>query len=98
MVKSVLIKRLEKYYPSLRKARIKFMVDSVFDEIIHALAQQRRVELRGFGTFSVRKRAAHQGRNPSTGDIVFVPAKSVPHFKASKKIKELINTPPSKSS
>ena len=64
---------------------------TVFDEISAALARGDRVELRGFGAFSVKRRAARIGRNPRTGDMVQVAAKYLPYFKTGKELRERIN-------
>lgn len=66
-------------------------VNIILDEITDALARGDRVELRGFGAFSVRKREARRGRNPRTGDTVDVPAKAVPFFKAGKELRARVN-------
>lgn len=66
-------------------------VNVILEEITDALARGDRVELRGFGAFSVRKREARRGRNPRTGDTVDVPAKAVPFFKAGKELRARVN-------
>ena len=68
------------------------IVATVFDEITNALAEGRRVELRGFGAFSTRAREARTGRNPRTGTAVKVDAKRVPYFKAGKEMRARLNT------
>ena len=77
--------------PHLMHRDIEMIVATVFDEITGALAQGDRVELRGFGAFSVRKRDARTGRNPRTGEAVPVAEKGVPHFKAGKELRERLN-------
>ena len=67
------------------------LVEIVFESIIDSLNQGEKIELRGFGSFRVRKRGARRGRNPKTGEPVSIPAKRVPYFKAGKELKELIN-------
>ena len=64
---------------------------TLFDEITEALARGERVELRGFGAFSVKKRDARTGRNPRTGEAVEVPEKYVPFFKTGKDLRERMN-------
>lgn len=91
MTKSDLIKRLGDANPHLYLRDIERIVSTVFDEISDALAKGDRVELRGFGAFSVRERAARQGRNPRTGDSVAVPDKAVPYFKTGKDLRERLN-------
>jgi integration host factor subunit beta len=92
MIRSELVQRLAEEHPSLRLNEVEAVIDTFFDEISGQLAQGGRVELRGFGAFSVRSRDAREGRNPRTGESVFVPAKHVPHFKAGKEIRERLNT------
>jgi integration host factor subunit beta len=67
------------------------IVSTIFDEITNALAEGRRVELRGFGAFSTRAREARTGRNPRTGTAVKVDAKRVPYFKPGKELREKLN-------
>ena len=67
------------------------MVNVILDKMVDALEGNGRVELRGFGAFSVRSRPARAGRNPRTGDQVSVPAKSVPFFKSGKELRERLN-------
>jgi integration host factor subunit beta len=66
-------------------------VSTVFDEISEALARGDRVELRGFGAFSVKHRRSRTGRNPRTGDTVNVPSKFVPFFKTGKELRDRLN-------
>jgi integration host factor subunit beta len=70
------------------------IVDTVFKSIIDALHRGEKIELRGFGSFRLRKREPRKGRNPKTGDKVDVPPKKVPYFKPGKELKELINREP----
>ena len=95
MTKSDLIKRLAEANPHLYQRDIERIVSTVFEEITEALARGDRVELRGFGAFSVRQRAARVGRNPRTGDEVRVPDKAVPYFKTGKELRERLNVAPS---
>ena len=76
---------------SLSKKQAEIVVNTVFDSIIDALQQDDKIELRGFGSFRVRRRRSRQGRNPKTGDRVAVPAKRIPYFKPGKELKDLIN-------
>lgn len=92
MTKSDLIKRLAEANPHLYQRDIERIVATVFDEIAAALGRGDRVELRGFGAFSVRNRSARVGRNPRTGAEVHVPDKSVPYFKTGKELRERLNT------
>ena len=77
--------------PHLYHRAVEHIVSSVFDEITEALTRGDRVELRGFGAFSVKHRPERIGRNPRTGEAVFVPAKSVPFFKTGKELRERLN-------
>ncbi len=91
MTKSDLILRLAEKYPHLLQRDIERIVNTVFDEVSNALARNNRVELRGFGAFSVKKRDARQGRNPRTGQTVSVAAKYVPFFKTGKQLRDRLN-------
>lgn len=92
MTKSDLIKRLADSNPHLTQRDIEKIVSTVFDEVTDALARRDRVELRGFGAFSVREREARIGRNPRTGAEVSVPDKVVPYFKTGKELRERLNS------
>ena len=91
MIKSELILHLAERNPHLYQRDIERIVSTVFDEISAALARGDRVELRGFGAFSVRSRPARAGRNPRTGEQVSVKAKHVPFFKSGKELRERLN-------
>lgn len=91
MIKSELVQRLAAANPHLYQRDIELIVNTVFDEIIAALANGDRVELRGFGTFSTKVRPARTGRNPRTGETVDVAEKSVPFFKMGKELRERLN-------
>ena len=91
MTKSDLVKRLAEANPHLYMRDIERIVSTVFEHISSALARGDRVELRGFGAFSVRGRDARIGRNPRTGDEVQVPQKAVPYFKTGKELRERLN-------
>ncbi len=77
---------------SVSKKHAEIIVNTVFTSIIEALHRDDKIELRGFGSFRVRKRRSRQGRNPKTGDHVEVPEKRIPYFKPGKELKDLINT------
>jgi integration host factor subunit beta len=79
---------------SLTKKDTEVVIDTIFDSISQALASKSdsKVELRGFGSFRVRRRRARQGRNPQTGNSVQVPAKRVPYFKPGKELKILVDS------
>lgn len=91
MTKSELIQRLADLNPHLRIVDVENIVDTVFGTITDALAQGDRVELRGFGAFSVKHRDARVGRNPRTGETVNVEAKKLPFFKTGKALREKLN-------
>ena len=76
---------------NLSKKHAEIIVNTVFHSIIAALQRDDKIELRGFGSFRVRRRRSRQGRNPKTGDRVEVPAKRIPYFKPGKELKDLIN-------
>lgn len=92
MTKSELILRLAERNPHLYQRDIERIVSTVFDEISAALARGDRVELRGFGAFSVKRREARVGRNPRTGASVHVGEKHIPFFKTGKQLRERLNT------
>ena len=91
MIKSELVARLTARYPHLYHRDIERIVSTMLDEITKALADGHRVELRGFGAFSVKHRPARAGRNPRTGAHVPVDQKSVPFFKTGKEMRERLN-------
>ena len=91
MTKSELIAGLAADNPHLRGADVEVIVATIFDQITAALARGERVELRGFGAFTIKHRDARTGRNPRTGEAVPVDEKSVPFFKAGKELRERVN-------
>jgi integration host factor subunit beta len=91
MIKSELVQRIAVQNPHLYQRDVENIVNTVLNEIIAALARGDRVELRGFGAFSVKHRQARIGRNPRTGADVSVNRKSVPFFKTGKEIRERLN-------
>ena len=91
MIKSELIARLAEENPHLTQKDIERVVSVILDRMIQALEDGGRVELRGFGAFSVRSRGARSGRNPRTGDSVSVRAKHVPFFKSGKELRVRLN-------
>jgi integration host factor subunit beta len=98
VTKSELISGLATDNPHLRGADVETIVSTIFDEITAALSRGARVELRGFGAFTVKRRGARTGRNPRTGEAVPVDEKSVPFFKAGKELRERVNVAKSASS
>jgi integration host factor subunit beta len=91
MIKSELIQRLAEANPHLYQRDVERIVTTIFDEITAALCRGDRVELRGFGAFSVKRRPARVGRNPRTGETVQVDQKHVPFFKTGKELRERLN-------
>ena len=94
MTKSELIARLAEANPHLYQRDVERIVTTIFEEITTALASGDRVELRGFGAFSVKRRGARVGRNPRTGEAVQVSAKYIPYFKSGKQLREKLNSKP----
>jgi integration host factor subunit beta len=92
MTKSELIQRLAERNPHLFQRDVERIVATILDEITAALARGDRVELRGFGAFSVKHRGARTGRNPRTGESVSVAEKVVPYFKTGKELRERLNS------
>ena len=91
MIKSELIQKIAEKNPHLYHRDVERIINTVFDQIINALREGDRVELRGFGAFSVKSRNSRLGRNPRTGDSVKVEAKRVPFFKTGKELRERLN-------
>ena len=91
MIRSELVAIVAEQNPHLTIKDVERIVATIFDEITDALAQGRRVELRGFGAFSTRARAPRTGRNPRTGAAVKVDAQKVPYFKPGKELRERLN-------
>ena len=94
MIKSELVQRLAQASPHLYQRDVERIVGTIFEEIAAALARGERVELRGFGAFSVKTRPARTGRNPRTGEAVHVEEKAVPFFKTGKELRERLNKRP----
>ena len=91
MIKSELVQRIAKRNPHLYLRDVEKIVNAILDEITSALSRGDRVELRGFGAFSVKHRDARVGRNPRTGAHVPVDEKTVPFFKTGKEMRERLN-------
>jgi integration host factor subunit beta len=91
MTKSELILRIGELNPHLYHRDVERIVTTIFEEITDALAKRERVELRGFGAFSVKFRDARRGRNPRTGETVAVEQKVVPFFKTGKELRDRLN-------
>jgi integration host factor subunit beta len=93
MTRSDLIAELAASNPHLRPADIELIVETIFDQITEALARGQRVELRGFGAFTVKSRPARTGRNPRTGEAVPVEAKMRPFFTTGRDLRARVNRP-----
>ncbi len=91
MIKSELVQRIAEKNPHLYQRDIEKIVNAILNEITEALVRGDRVELRGFGAFSVKRRDARPGRNPRTGAHVDVDEKAVPFFKTGKEMRERLN-------
>ena len=92
MVKSDIIKELKKKHPNLKLSQIESILDITFDVISQSLIENRSVELRNFGRYSIKTiKARHNARNPRTNEIIYVPEKKKISFKMSKHLKEEIN-------
>jgi integration host factor subunit beta len=91
VTRSELIAELASTNPHLRAVDVETIVATIFEEISAALSRGERVELRGFGAFTVKRRDARTGRNPRTGEAVSVDEKAVPFFKAGKELRERVN-------
>ena len=91
MIKSDLIKKLAEENPHLYYRDIEKIINSILEEIVDALEDGNRVELRGFGAFSVKKRKERLGRNPKTGQKVKVKDKTVPYFRTGKTLRQKMN-------
>lgn len=91
MIRSELIQKIADENPHLFQRDVERIVNTVFEEVTNAMARGDRVELRGFGAFSVKKREARVGRNPRTGETVQVDEKYVPFFKTGKLLRDRLN-------
>ncbi|MBY0578529.1 MAG: integration host factor subunit beta [Burkholderiales bacterium] len=92
MTKSDLIMRLAERHPQLVLKDAEMAVKMVLDVMTASLAEGQRIEIRGFGSFSLNYRPSRIGRNPKSGEKVMVPAKYVPHFKAGKELRERVDS------
>ncbi len=91
MIRSELIQKVSDENPHLYQRDVERIVNTIFEEIIQAMEKGDRVELRGFGAFSVKRRDGRTGRNPRTGELVEVDEKHVPFFKAGKLLRDRLN-------
>ncbi|MFQ5849091.1 MAG: integration host factor subunit beta [Candidatus Binatia bacterium] len=91
MTKRELIDEVNKRFPHLSRLDSEVIINSIFDSMVDAMEREERIEIRGFGSFVVKRRRAREGRNPKTGVMVSVSAKSVPFFKVGKELKIRVN-------
>ncbi len=91
MIRSELIQKVADDNPHLSHRDVERIVNTIFNEVTEAMANGNRVEMRGFGAFSVKKRDARTGRNPRTGESVYVEEKHVPFFKTGKLLRDRLN-------
>jgi integration host factor subunit beta len=94
MTKSELIEQLSAQQTHLSQADVELAVRCILEQLGRALADGERIEIRGFGSFSLHYRPARMGRNPKTGEPVALPGKYVPHFKPGKALRERVNASP----
>ncbi len=91
MTKSELIEQVSEKVKNFTPKDVEVIVNSIFESMIETLAKGDGIEIRGFGSFKVKDRAARKGRNPKTGETIDVAAKKVPFFKVGKELKEMVN-------
>ncbi len=91
MTKSELIEKVVQSHGALNMKVSEVLVNTVFDSIEEALREGDKVEIRGFGSFTIRERTGREARNPKSGEIVRIPAKKTPFFKTGKDLKERVN-------
>lgn len=91
MTKSELIEQLSINNEQLNKRESELIINTIFDSIGGELMQGGRVEIRGFGSFTIRSRDAREARNPKSGDVVMIPEKKTPFFKTGKELRERVN-------
>ncbi len=91
MTKSELIERITDQQPQLSAKDVELAVKTIIEQMSQSLASGERIEIRGFGSFSLHYRAPRKGRNPKTGDTVELDGKYVPHFKPGKEMRERVN-------
>jgi integration host factor subunit beta len=91
MTRTELIDRLNHGQPHLNHEDVAFAVKTILDQMSDALACGERIEIRGFGSFSLHRRRSRVGRNPKTGTPVAIPDRQVPHFRPGKELRERVN-------
>ena len=91
MTKSELIERIVAHQGQLSSRDVELAIKTMLEQMAHALAAGDRIEIRGFGSFSLHYRAPRVGRNPKTGESVHLDGKYVPHFKPGKELRDRVN-------
>ncbi len=91
MTKSELIELIARKQPQFTQKDIELAVNQIIDAMVESMAANERIEIRGFGSFTLHHRRARMGRNPKTGEKVSLPAKRVPHFKPGKSLRERVD-------
>ncbi len=91
MTRSDLVTRLAERFSQLTQRDTEFAVKTILDAMSDALARGHRIEIRGFGSFSINRRPPRMGRNPRSGEQVVIPEKLVPHFKPGKALREAVD-------
>ncbi len=91
MTKSELVEKLVEANASLSRKESEMVVNLIFDSMSEALKKGEKVEIRGFGSFTIREREAREARNPKSGDVVKIPSKRTPFFKTGKELRERVN-------
>lgn len=97
MTRSDLVAHLAERFAQLTQRDTEFAVKTILDAMARTLADGRRIEIRGFGSFALSHRPPRVGRNPKSGEKVLVPEKRVPHFKPGKELRERVDGGPAKS-
>jgi len=92
MTKSELVEQLSTTNSGLNKKEAELVVNTIFDSIGDALVDGDRVEIRGFGSFSIRERDAREARNPKSGEVVKIPSKKTPFFKTGKELRARVDS------
>jgi integration host factor beta subunit len=91
MTKSELVEKMVESHSMLSRKEMELVVNTVFDAMTEALQKGEKVEIRGFGSFTIRERGAREARNPKSGEVVSIPAKKTPFFKTGKELRERVN-------
>jgi integration host factor subunit beta len=92
MTKSELVEKVAAKATNFSRRDVEVIVDTLFESMAESLSRGNKVEIRGFGSFKIKERDGRQGRNPKSGENIFIESKRVPFFKAGKEIRERINS------